>query len=155
MKNKYLQPFLKSILFLFIYSCFHQQAIAQYKIADIINSNKSKIISPYQYDGFKMNEFQFDLLHKNIRNEFIAFKNQKYQLLFCASAFDETVTIRIYNKKDSTAVVAEKKMNATTTNWMFEPPTADTYTIVYEIAPSDTEITHGGCIVMLIGFSKK
>jgi hypothetical protein len=145
-----------SLLFLMLFSCcIHPLAMAQYKISDIVNTNKLKITAPYKYDGFLMNEFKFDLINKNLHNEFIAFKDQKYKLLFCSSDFDETVTIRVYNKKSPTVLVAEKTIDGTTKNWTFEPPIAGTYSIIYEISPSNTEVVHAGCVVMLIGFSNK
>lgn len=102
-----------------------------------------------------MNEFSFDLTNKNISIEFVAFKNQKYKLIFCSSPFEEPVKISIYDKEIPNVKVAEKIIDANNTIWIFEPAKPATYSIVYEIPPSNTDIEHKACMVMLIGFKEK
>lgn len=146
-------PFKFAILFLFLFIV--KNNFAQYKISQIIEDNKIQIPVPYKYDGFLMNEFTFDLINKDIHNEFVAFKKQKYKLLFCSSDFEETITISIYDKEAPTIKVAEKIIDANNKTWTFEPQKAATYTIVYEVSPSNTDVEHKACIVMLIGFLMK
>ncbi len=102
-----------------------------------------------------MNEFSFDQINKNIPIEFVAFKKQKYKLIFCTSTYEEYVLIRIYDKANPKVVVAEQKMDSETPTWTYEPITDATYTIVYEVPPSNTDVDHKACIVMLIGFKTK
>ena len=147
--------YLLKFAILFLLSGFSNTAFSQYKISQIIDENKVQIPKPYKYDGFLMNEFSFDQINKNIPIEFVAFKKQKYKLIFCASKFEETVKISIYDKENPKVKVAEKIMDFTNTTWTFEPPKASTYTIVYEIPPSNTEVDHKACMVMMIGFKMK
>jgi hypothetical protein len=153
MKKNYFHP-LKSI-FLFALILLFKNNFAQYKISQIVDDNKLQIPAPYKYDGFLMNEFTFDLVNKDIHNEFVAFKKQKYKLLFCGSGFEEAVTISIYDKEAPTVKVAEKVIDATNKTWTFEPEKAATYSIVYEVSPSNTDVEHKACMVMLIGFLTK
>ncbi len=143
--------FFSFLLFLFLStSCF-----SQYKISQIVEENKLKIEKPYKYDGFLMNEFSFELINKNIPIEFVAFKDQKYKLLFCASIFEEQVLVSIYDKENPKVKVAEKTIDGATNSWTFEPAKPGTYSIVYEIPPSNTEVEHKACMVMLISFKDK
>lgn len=102
-----------------------------------------------------MNEFSFDQINKNIPIEFVAFKNQKYKLIFCSSTFEESVLIRIYDKANPQTIIVEQKIDSLTPTWTYEPMKDGTYTIVYEIPPSNTEVEHKACMVMLIGFKGK
>ena len=151
------RPMKKKILFLLLlaFCSISIPAFSQYKISKIIEDNKIQIPKPYKYDGFLMNEFSFDLINKNIPIEFIAFKDQKYKLIFCASSFEEQVVIRIYEKSAPAVQVAEKTLDMNNISWMYEPLKAGTYFIVYEIPPSNTEVEHKACMVMLIGFKDK
>jgi hypothetical protein len=144
-----------SLLFLLTFLSINRSAFAQYKISQIIEDNKIRIPAPYKYDGFLMNEFTFELISKDVKLEFIAFKNQKYKLLFCASSFEEQVIIHIYDKSAPAVQIAEKTISANDITWTFDPPKASTYSIVYEIPPSNTEVDHKACMVMLIGFNEK
>ncbi len=146
---------MKKILFLLTFCTFAHSALAQYKISQIIEENKIKIPKPYKYDGFLMNEFSFDLINKEIPLEFVAFKNQKYKLIFCSSSFEEQVIIHVYDKSAPAVQVAEKTIDTTNPIWIFEPLKPGTYKIVYEIPPSNTEVEHKACMVMLIGFKGK
>jgi len=143
------------LLLLFLFLGFSSSAFSQYKISQIIEENKVSIKKPYKYDGFLMNEFSFDQINKNIPIEFVAFKKQKYKLIFCTSTYEEYVLIRIYDKANPKVVVAEQKMDSETPTWTYEPITDATYTIVYEVPPSNTDVDHKACIVMLIGFKTK
>lgn len=102
-----------------------------------------------------MNEFSFEQINKNIPIEFVAFKNQKYKLIFCTSDYEEQVIISIYDKANPKVKLAEKVMDANNKTWTYEPLVSGTYSIVYEIPPSNTEADHKACIVMLIGFKGK
>ena len=106
MSKAFYFPLKYAVLFFLLIS--FKSNFAQYKISQIIDQNKIKIPPPYKYDGFLMNEFKFDQINKDLHNEFVAFKNQKYKLLFCSSGFEETVTITIYDKKNPSVKVAEK-----------------------------------------------
>ncbi|CAN5501605.1 hypothetical protein BH10BAC1_BH10BAC1_07970 [soil metagenome] len=148
--NKKLIPFFSLLFF-----CFSNSLFSQYKISQIVDVNKIKIPPPYKYDGFLMNEFSFELINKEIPIEFIAFKNQKYKLIFCSSNFEEPVMISIYDKANPKVKVAEQIIDAATGSWTFEPTKPGTYSIVYEIPSSNTDIEHKACLVMLIGFTGK
>ena len=113
------------------------------------------ISEPYAYDGFLMNEFTFDLINKDIHNEFVAFKKQKYNLVFCTSGFGEEVKINIYDKNNPSVKVAEKVMTGDDKSWTWATDKPATYSIVYEVPPSDSDVEHKACIVMLISFSLK
>lgn len=145
---------LKIFLFLLLVG-LSSPIFSQYKISKIIEDNKVQIPKPYKYDGFLMNEFSFDQINKNIPIEFVAFKKQKYKLIFCSSTFEESVKICIYDKSNPKVKVAEKIIDSANTTWTYEPVTDATYTIVYEIPPSNTEVDHKACMVMLIGFKTK
>ena len=127
----------------------------QCRVSELVDNNKINIPSEYKYDGFLMNEFTFDLVNKNIHTEFVAFKNQKYQLFFYSSVFEEIVTISIYDKKDPAVKIAEKIIDSNTTSWIYELTKSATYSIFYEVSPSNTDVEHPGCIVMLIAFANK
>lgn len=146
---------IRVFFFLLIFSCTSNAVSAQYKISQLIDENKVQILPPYKYDGFVMKEFAFELINKDINIEFVAFKNQKYQLLFCASTFEEEVKITIYNKNNPTEKIGEKIIGGTTKNWTLELEKSGTYSVVYEIPPSNTDVEHKACIVMLIGFTGK
>jgi hypothetical protein len=139
-----------TVLFILLIVC--KTNFAQYKISQIIDENKIQIPYPYKYDGFLMNEFTFDIMNKDVKNEFTAFKKQKYKLLFCSSGFDEPVIISIYDKSAPTVKVAENTINADTKTWSLDIEKAGTYSIVYEVFSSDTGVEHKECIVMLISF---
>lgn len=145
---------LKSYFFI-AFILFGNLSFSQYKISKIIEDNKVKIPKPYKYDGFLMNEFSFDQINKNIPIEFVAFKKQKYKLIFCTSTYEEYVLIRIYDKANPQVIVAEQKMDSKTPTWTYEPVTDATYRIVYEVPPSNTDVDHKACMVMLIGFKTK
>lgn len=102
-----------------------------------------------------MNEFSFEQINKNIPIEFVAFKGQKYKLIFCTSEYEEQVIISIYDKANPNVKLAEKTMDASSKTWTYEPLVSATYSIVYEIPPSNTEADHKACMVMLIGFKGK
>jgi hypothetical protein len=141
-------PLLLSVLFTALsFSCF-----SQYKISDIVAENKVKIEKPYKYDGFLMNEFTIGLINQNITLEFVAFKGQKYKLIFCSSSFEEEVMVSIYDKSAPNVKVAEKVISDKNRDWTFEPAKAGSYSIVYEVPPSNTDVEHKACMVMLIGF---
>ncbi len=145
----------RALLFIVCFFCICNSIFSQYKIAQIIDENKVNIQKPYKYDGFLMNEFTFDLINKNIPIEFVAFKNQKYKLIFCSSSFEESVMISIYDKENPKVKVAEKTIDSNNTTWTYEPVKSATYSIVYEIPPSNTDVEHKACMVMLIGFKGK
>ena len=88
--------FLKSFFFIAFF-LLGNQSFSQYKISQIIEENKVSIKKPYKYDGFKMNEFTFEQINKNIPIEFVAFENQKYKLIFCTSDYEEQVIVSIYD----------------------------------------------------------
>ena len=140
---------------LLLFLCLSHFSFSQYKISQIIEENKISIKKPYKYDGFLMNEFSFEQINKNIPIEFIAFENQKYKLIFCTSVFEEQVIVNIYDKANPNVKLAEKIMDANNKTWTYEPLAFGTYSIVYEIPPSNTEADHKACIVMLIGFKGK
>lgn len=142
------------LLFIFFFCCSHF-SFSQYKISQIIDENKVSIQKPYKYDGFLMNEFSFEQINKNIPIEFVAFKGQKYKLIFCTSEYEEQVIISIYDKANPNVKLAEKTMDASNKTWTYEPLVSVTYSIVYEIPPSNTEADHKACMVMLIGFKGK
>jgi hypothetical protein len=127
---------------------------SQCKIAEIIAKNKTAFTSPYKYDGFNYSKIEFNLVNQTLKKEFIAFKGQSYQLIFCTSGFEEIVRIAIYDNKDN-SLVAGTSVGKETTVWSFFCTKTGTYTIEYEIPPSDTEQVHDGCVAMLIGFSEK
>ncbi len=135
--------------------CSFKNNYAQYKISQIIEENKDHIAEPYAYDGFLMNEFTFDMINKDVHNEFVAFKKQKYNLVFCTSGFEEEVKISIYDKNEPSVKVVEKTMNADNKSWTWATDKAATYSVVYEVPPSNSDIEHKACIVMLISFSMK
>lgn len=143
------------ISFLIIFLSISTACFSQYKISKIVEENKLKIEKPYKYDGFLMNEFSFELINKNIPNEFVAFKGQKYKLIFCSSTFEEQVLISIYDKANPTIKVAEKTIDPANTTWILDIVNPATYSIVYEIPPSNTDVEHKACMVMLIGFKGK
>lgn len=143
------------LLFLVLFFCFSNSIFSQYKISQIIEDNKVNIPKPYKYDGFLMKEFNIELINKNIPLEFVAFKGQKYKLLFCASTFEEPITISIYDKANPNVKVAEQTIDPKTTTWTFDIIKPATYSIVYEIPPSNTDVEHKACMVMLIGFTGK
>jgi hypothetical protein len=147
--------FLAKLSFLLLLIVCSKDSFSQYKISDIIDANKISIKPPYKYDGFLMNEFTFSLINKTIPLEFVAFKKQEYKLIFCSSGFEESMTISIYDKNVPAVKIAEKIINGTSKEWTFEPQQSGTYSIVYEIPPSDTDVEHKGCMVMLIGFKGK
>ena len=146
--------FLKSFFFI-AFLVLGNQSFSQYKISQIIEENKVSIKKPYKYDGFKMNEFTFEQINKNIPIEFVAFQNQKYKLIFCTSDYEEQVIISIYDQANPKVKVAEKTMDANNKTWTYELVVSATYSIVYEIPPSNTEADHKACMVMLIGFKGK
>jgi hypothetical protein len=127
---------------------------SQCSIAEIINKNKAGFTAPYKYDGFNYSQIEFGLINQTLKKEFIAFKGQKYQLLFCTSGFEETVRITVRDIKDN-SLVAGTTVGKESTVWSFFCSKTGTYSIEYEIPPSDTDVAHKGCIAMLIGFSEK
>ncbi|MFL5762916.1 MAG: hypothetical protein ACJ77K_03170 [Bacteroidia bacterium] len=135
-------------LFLLLTLC----SFPQYKISDIIDENKVKIEKPYKYDGFLMKEFNIGLINLSIPLEFVAFKGQKYKLIFCSSTFEEEVLVSIYDKSAPNVKLAEKTINKDNREWLYEPPKEGAYSIVYEVPPSNTDVEHKACMVMLIGF---
>lgn len=149
------KSFLLKLILLLLLSGISKSVFPQYKISRIIDDNKIQIPPPYKYDGFLMNEFTFDLINKNVPLEFVAFKKQKYMLIFCSSGFEESVMISIYDNAAPSVKVAEKIIDANNTAWTFEPPKPATYSIIYEIPPSNTDVEHKACMVMLIGFKGK
>lgn len=128
--------------------------LAQCKIAQLIQENKAKIPSPYKYDGFTYINFEFGQESKIQKKEFIAFKGQKYQLLFCTSGFEENVRIQIFDTKNNT-LIAGTSVGDNVNNWTFAPSETGIFSIVYEIPPSYTKVAHEACIAMLIGFMEK
>jgi hypothetical protein len=127
-------------------------AVAQYKISDIVDENKVKIEKPYKFDGFVMKEFNIGLVNLSIPIEFVAFKGQKYKLIICSSTFEEEVLVSIYDKSAPGVKIAEKIINQADRSWVFEPAKEGTYSIVYEVPPSNTDVEHKACVLMLIGF---
>jgi hypothetical protein len=148
---------IKRISFVILLQFISQIGFGQCDVAKIVGSNKTIISSPYQYDGFLIQEIPFVISPKNpkeIHSEFIAFKKQIYKIIFCTAGFDEDVVISIYNKKRPTVKVAEQTVNMKLTRWIFEPLKPGVYDIVYTPAASDTDLEHKGCIIMLISFKK-
>jgi hypothetical protein len=149
--------FTKRISFIILLQFIHQLGIGQCDVAKIVGINKAVINTPYQYDGFLIQEIPFVENSKNpkeIHSEFIAFKKQTYKVAFCAAGFDEDVIITIYNKKQPNLKVAEQTVNAKLTRWIFEPLKPGVYDIVYKPAGSGLDLEHKGCIILLIGFKK-
>ena len=151
--------FLTLVTVLFIVCLNTKSSIAQCKIAQIVQSNKLAITPPYKYDGFSIKEIVFDSINKTVKTEFIAFKNQKYKLLFCTSDFEDFVTINIYDKnakkKDEGKKIAKTIIGNQQKNWTFEPPKSTTYIVEYLVLPRNDGTNHKGCIVMMISFSDK
>ena len=67
----------------------------------------------YKYDGFSTTEFTFDTINKTINSDFVAFKGQKYYLLFCSSDFDEIVNIneKVFNYSNNNRDKVEPIIN--------------------------------------------
>ena len=135
-----------------IFSIVSLVSFSQYKISDIIDENKVKIEKPYKYDGFLMKEFNIGLVNLSLPLEFTAFKGQKYKLIFCSSSFEEEVLVTIYDRSAPKIKLAEKTISQNERTWLYEPPKEGTYSIVYEVPPSNTDVEHKACMVMLIGF---
>lgn len=147
-------PF-KHLSFIILIQLVHNLGIAQCDVAKIVGANKGLIASPYRYDGFLIHEMPFVTADpKEIHSEFIAFEKQTYKVIFCAAGFVEDVHIAIYNKKNPGKLVTEKTLNGNLTQWIFEPLQSGIYDIVYKPDPSNINIEHKGCIIMLIGFKK-
>ena len=142
------------LFFISLFSVWSNDLYSQCRLAGIIKDNKLKIESPYKYDGFNYLKIEFGPDKKIQKREFIAFKGQKYSLLFCTEGFDENVRIQIIDAADST-VIAGSYLGEKITTWKFAPERTGTFGIVYEIPPSNTEATHDACIVMLIGFKEQ
>lgn len=146
---------IKRISFVISLLFIYQRGFSQCDVVKIVGANKVIISSPYQYDGFSIQEMPFVTTGpKEIHSEFIAFKKQTYKVAFCAAGFDEDVIISIYNKKKPNVKIAEQIVNAKLTRWVFEPLKPGVYDIVYRPAASSFDIEHKGCIIMLIGFKK-
>lgn len=145
----------KILLLLVIFFCLSHSVFSQYKISQIIDDNKVNIPKPYKYDGFLMNEFTIDLINKDIKLDFVAFKGQKYKLIFCSSTFEEPVIISVYDKANLNVKVAEQTIDSKSPTYTLDLEKPGTYSIVYEIPPSNTEVEHKACMVMLIGFKGK
>jgi hypothetical protein len=147
---------MKSLFYKIILTClflqFSSSCFSQYKISDIIEENKVQIVKPYKYDGFKMNEFTIGLINVTIPIEFVAFEGQKYKLIFCSSSFEEQVIVSIYNKASPKTKLAEKMIDQNNRSWIFEPSGPGAYMVEYEVPPSNTDVEHKACMVMLIGF---
>jgi|SRR3954465_13747108 hypothetical protein len=147
----------KRVSFIAVLQLFCYLGIAQCDVAKIVGLNKANITSPYRYDGFSIQDIPFvphPKTTKEIHSEFIAFSKQTYKVVFCAAGFTEDVVISIYNKKRPDVKVAEQTVNASSTNWVFEPLKPGIYDIVFKPASSSSDIEHKGCIIMLIGFKK-
>ncbi len=148
-----MRTFLFSIITLLL--LLHSQAHSQCKLAGIISDHKMNIPKPFKYDGFNLTNINFDQQDHLLKTEFMAFKGQKYKLMFCTSGFEELVTITVFDKENPELKVTEKILGDKDSSWTFEPPKAGTYSVMFNFPPSNTGVEHKECIVMLIGFSEK
>ena len=147
------------ILFFVLLLFPFQSNYAQCKIAKIVQVNKLKILAPYKYDGFSTTEFTFDTIKKTINSNFVAFKGQRYYLLFCASDFDEIVKIKIFyngkKKNSGPENVVEGAVGKSASNFTFEPDNSGSYNIEYTISPTLEYVPHKECIITMIGYVEK
>lgn len=145
----------KNIVLLVLFLIFTKITVAQCAIAEIVKNNKSKITSPYMYDGFSVCNLSFDDKEKTIRSEFVALKGQKYKLYICSSGFVEIVKIKIYYKhpkKDETARLFETTIGGPVDYYTFEPTQPGTYYIDYELPMGMGGNAHKECTLLLISY---
>lgn len=140
-----------SILFISLLSL---QLHAQCKIAELTSSTRTKIVKPYLYDGFNYVSFEFTQINQTLKKEFVAFKGQEYMLVFATSGFEERVEVTIFDTKKNQAVTTFV-LGEGTNSFSFTPLKTGSYSIVYALAPSNTDVDHEECIAMLIGFADK
>jgi hypothetical protein len=145
---------MKKLLMIILLLLFSMLAPAQCRIAEIISQNKTGFQAPYKYDGFNYFKIGFTEQEQKIKKEFIAFKGQTYQLIFCTSGFEETVRISI-SESTNNSLVAGTTVGSDVTTWSFICTKTGSYTIEYDIPASETGVAHEGCIAMLIGFAEK
>jgi len=157
MKKNYL--LVKAIVVMIVsILCFNHTVYAQCTARSIIKDCKNNIVAPYKYSGCWMSEFTLDTKYKRIEGHFVAFKGQKYQIVFCSSGSAAGVTINIYDKsiKDANSKKGRKLYDSSKSEgsnlWKFEPTKSGDYFIEYILPPSSNpKKTQTGCVMLLLG----
>jgi hypothetical protein len=138
--------------------CINYSIYAQCTARSIIKDCKTNIVDPYKYSGCWMSEFTLDTKYKRIEGHFVAFKGQKYQIVFCSSGSAAGVTINIYDKsiKDADSKKGRKLYDSSKSEggnlWKFEPTQSGDYFIEYILPPSSNpKKIQTGCVMLLLG----
>lgn len=142
-----------------MFSCTGYKVFSQNcKAKEISKSCKANIEKPYRYDGYAISEFVFDSKSKKVEVQFIAFKGQKYKVVFCSSGFEEGLTLNIYDKnnkvKKDRKKIYDNASGIDNDFWSFVPPKAGNYFIEYNLAPTKDGTTKKGCVIMLVGYTE-
>ena len=137
--------------------CMNHYSFGQCKAKQIMKACKPNIKAPYKYDSYAVNDFTFDAKPKKVEVQFTAFQGVKYRIVFCASGFDEKLTMNIYDKsnkvKNNRHKIFDNAQGIDNNFWSFDPPKSGNYFIEYEVPASSTPGTvKQGCVVMLISF---
>ena len=116
-------------------------------------------MSPFEYDSFVTNEFQYQSKKQIIDMEFTALSGLEYKLIFCTSNIPQPLGITIYDKPKSNPkrkIIHYDESSKDGYLCNFKAYKTGTFYIEYEVPVADAKnLNAKGCVLMLIGISEK
>jgi hypothetical protein len=145
-----------SLLFLALIGAGTLQA--QCKAKELMKRWKGDL-SPYQYDSYLVDDFEYTNEKQVMDMEFTALAGLDYKLVFCTNSLPQPIGITIYDKpktypKRKPIYFDESSKDGYLCT--FRADHTGTYYIEYEIpVANQLSMKAKGCVLMLIGISNK
>jgi hypothetical protein len=134
------------------------QVNAQCKSKDIVKKWKGDL-SPFEYDSFVIDDFQYKSEKQLLDMEFTALSGLEYKLVFCTSNLPQPVGITIYDKPKTDKKRKPIYFDESSKDGFlcsFRAERTGTFYIEYEVPVGDQKnLATKNCVLMLIGISEK
>jgi hypothetical protein len=133
-------------------------ADAQCKAKELVKKWKGDL-SPFGYDSFIVDDFQYSKEKQVLDMEFTALSGLDYKLIFCTNNIPQPLGITIYDKPKTDKkrkIIYFDESSKDGFLCSFRAEKTGTYYIEYEV-PIGNQMTMNtkGCVLMLIGISSK
>jgi hypothetical protein len=150
---------MKKLIPLFLFLLTGAAAVtAQCKAKELVKKWKGDL-SPYQYDSFIVDDFQYKNEKQTLDMEFTALSGLDYKLIFCTNNIPQPLGITIYDKPKTDRkrkIVYFDESSKDGFLCSFRADKTGTYYIEYEVpVANQMTLNTKGCVLMMIGITGK
>ena len=131
---------------------------AQCKAKELSKKWKNDL-SPFGYDSFIVDDFQYKSAKQILDMEFTALSGLDYKLIFCTNNIPQPLGITIYDKPKTSPkrkIIHFDESSKDGFLCSFRADKTGTYYIEYEVpVGNQMSLNSKGCVMMIIGISSK